>query len=101
MLRLSEIRLPLEHNEPDIVRAICERLGIDAHELLRYSVSRRAVDARKAVPMFIYTLDAEVQEQARRYARIGHDRRVSVTPDTTYRFVTRAPRELRRRPVVI
>jgi hypothetical protein len=101
MLRLSEIRLPLEHNEPDIVRAICERLGIDAHELLRYSVSRRAVDARKAVPMFIYTLDAEVQEQARRYARIGRDRRVSVTPDTTYRFVTRAPRELRRRPVVI
>lgn len=101
MLRLTEIRLPLDHGEPDIVHAICERLGIDASELLRYTVSRRAVDARRATPVFIYTVDVEMEGEARRRAGLRHDRHIVTTPDTTYRFVAQAPRNLRSRPVII
>lgn len=101
MLRLTEIRLPLDHNESDIVHAICERLGIDASELLRYTVSRRAVDARRATPVFIYTIDVEMVDAARQRASRRRDRHIGTTPDTTYRFVAQAPRSLHNRPVII
>jgi len=101
MLRLTEIRLPLDHSEPDIVHAICERLGIDAGELLRYTVSRRAVDARRTTPVFIYTVDVEMEGEVRRRADLRHDRRIGTTPDTTYRFVAQAPRNLPSRPVIV
>jgi uncharacterized FAD-dependent dehydrogenase len=101
MLRLTEIRLPLDHNEPDIVHAICERLAIDTSELIRYTVSRRAIDARRATPIFIYTVDVEMEGEARRRASLLHDRHIGTTPDTTYRFVAQAPRNLHSRPVII
>ena len=101
MLRLNEIRLPLDHNETDIGHAICERLAIDTSELIRYTVSRRAVDARRATPVFIYTVDVEVEDENRRRAALLHDRHIGTTPDTTYRFVAQAPRNLYSRPVII
>jgi len=101
MLRLSEVRLPLDHSEPDQVRAICERLGIESSDLIRYSVARRAVDARRAAPVFIYTLDIEVTGEAQRQVLLRHDRHITATPDATYRFVARAPQDLSHRPVII
>ena len=101
MLRLTEIRLPLDHTDADLVRAIRARLQIDADALVGYSVFRRAVDARKSAMAFIYTLDVEIKDEARQRARLSDERRVSITPDSSYQFVAQAPRNLPRRPVVI
>ena len=101
MLRLTEIRLPLDHTDADLVRAIRARLQIDADALVGYSVFRRAVDARKSAMAFIYTLDVEIKDEARQRARLSDERRVSIAPDSSYQFVAQAPRNLPRRPVVI
>ena len=101
MLRLSEVRLPLDHSESDLVHAVCERLGIESSDLIRYAVARRSVDARRSAPSFIYVLDIEVTGEAQRKARLRHDRHITAAPDTTYRFVARAPHDLPHRPVVI
>ena len=47
MLRLTEIKLPLDHPEGDIKDAIAQRLGIPASDLLDFRIFRRGVDARK------------------------------------------------------
>ena len=61
MLRLTEIKLGLDHREPDLKAAILHALGISEPELLGYHVRRRGYDARKASEVvFVYTLDAEV-----------------------------------------
>jgi len=101
MLRLTEIRLPLDHTDADLVRAIRARLQIDADALVGYSVFRRAVDARKSAMAFIYTLDVEIKDEARQRGHLSDERRVSITPDSSYQFVAQAPRNLPRRPVVI
>jgi uncharacterized FAD-dependent dehydrogenase len=102
MLRLSEVKLPLDHTERDIEAAILTRLRIAAEELIRYSIFRRAVDARKsAAIVFIYTLDIEVKNEAALLGRLRGDRHVSTAPDTGYDFVAKAPSNFPHRPIVI
>ncbi len=102
MLRLTEIRLPLEHSEADIRTAILQRLGIPAGALLGYTIARRGYDARKRhAIVFTYTLDVEVADEAALLQKFRADNHVGPAPDTTYHYVARAPAELSSRPVVI
>jgi uncharacterized protein len=102
MLRLTEVKLPLDRPETDLPDVICRRLGIPHDALRRYAVFRRGYDARKSTQIFlIYTLDVEVADEAEVLRRFAHDRHVAVAPDTTYKFVTQAPPTLRHRPIVI
>ncbi len=56
MLRLTEIKLPLDHSEDDLKAAILARLGIAADELIGHSIFRRGFDARKLSAIrFVYT----------------------------------------------
>ena len=102
MLRLTEIKLPLDHRETDIAAAICERLGLGAGDLVGYSIFRRGIDARKRSAFkVIYTLDVDVRDEPVVLARLQADRRLLRTPDTAYRFVAQAPGALAQRPLVI
>ncbi len=102
MLRLTEIKLPLDHPDDALRAAICQRLGVTADQLLSHSVFRRSFDARKKSAItLIYALDVEVRDEAAILARLHGARNVMPAPDTTYRFVTRAPSGLATRPVVI
>jgi uncharacterized FAD-dependent dehydrogenase len=47
MLRLTELRLPLEHPADALRPAIIARLGISDQDLVRFEIYKRAVDARK------------------------------------------------------
>jgi len=102
MLRLTEIKLPLDHRETDIGAAIGERLGLGAGDLVGYSIFRRGIDARKRSAFkVIYTLDVDVRDEPAVLARMQADRRLLQTPDATYRFVAQAPGALAQRPLVI
>ena len=102
MLRLTEVKLPLDHSKGEIKAAILKRLKIAANELVDYSIFRRGVDARNpSAIVFIYTLDIEVRNEAELAARLQHDSYVSAAPDTRYHFVARAPAGLACRPVVV
>ena len=102
MLRLTEVKLPLDHPDTAIKTAVLDRLGIDVDELIGYSIFRRGVDARKlSAVVFIYTLDVEVKNEAVLLARHQTNRHVLGAPDTTYKPVARAPSGLAPRPVVI
>ncbi len=102
MLRLTEIKLPLDHPEGAIEAAILKRLEIEADELVRFTLFRRASDARKRSAIFlVYTVDVEVRDEAALYARIEGRAHVARTPDMNYRFVAQAPAGMKSRPVVI
>ena len=101
MLRLTEIRLPLDHPETAIRAAVLGRLGIPDADLGTTAVFRRAVDARKATIVFSYTVDADVRDEDRVLVRLAGNRHVARAPDMSYRFVARAPAGLVERPVVI
>ena len=101
MLRLTEIRLPIDHPEAALRAAILKRLDIPAGELIAFSIHRRAVDARKPAITFTVTVDLEVRDERALLERFKEDRRLTPAPDMTYRYPARAPEGLATRPVVI
>jgi uncharacterized FAD-dependent dehydrogenase len=104
MLRLTELKLPLGHSEADLSRAVCAKLRIAATDLAGLTVVRRGQDARKKPRvMYVYTVDAEVKNEAALLARLK-DPHVKPTPDTGYKIVARAPEKFAEkfsRPLVI
>ncbi|MDR0245691.1 MAG: NAD(P)/FAD-dependent oxidoreductase [Burkholderia sp.] len=106
MLRLSEIKLPLDHPESALeaaIRARLAELGVAADELLRYTVFRRAHDARKRSDIKLtYIVDLEVKDEAAALKRIAGKPHCGPTPDMAYHFVAKAPERADfLRPVVI
>jgi hypothetical protein len=92
MLRITELKLPLDHPEPALREAVVRRLGVRPADVARVEVFRRGWDARKkSAIQFVYTLDVAVADEARVLARLKDDRHVSVAPDLTYKPVARAP----------
>ncbi len=105
MLRLNEVKLPLDHSEEELHAAVADRLSIKVEELLHCKVFRRAVDARKrSAIQLTYTLDIEVKDETavlNGNEKLRQSGRIALSPDTTYHFVTKAPQQLQGRPVVI
>jgi uncharacterized FAD-dependent dehydrogenase len=106
MLRLAELKLPLDHAEGAVEKALAARLGLKPGELLSCTVARRAWDARRRDAIeLVYTLDFAVRDEAALLARAAGDpvlsRQLAPTPDTRYRHVLRAAAPPARRPVVI
>ena len=91
MLRITELRLPLDHAEDALRPAIVARLQLaDAAELLDFHVFRRGYDARKKTAIVLtYTIDCTLRDEAAVFARFPKDHQIRPTPDTGYRFVKR------------
>jgi len=110
-MRLTELKLPLNHGPDDLHAAILARLGITSDALLDVQIYRRSVDARKSSAIILtYTVDVVVANEEAIYQRLqktaattrtgGHP--VSRTPDMDYRFVAHAAdKQSIARPVVI
>ncbi|MEK7758476.1 MAG: hypothetical protein AAB304_02565, partial [Pseudomonadota bacterium] len=64
MLRLTEIKLPLDHAAEALRALILRTLCIADTDLLEFRVRRRGHDARKpGVIALVYTLDVEVRNE--------------------------------------
>ena len=91
MLRIHELKLPLDHAEPALGQAILKRLSIAGDALTSFTVFKRAYDARKTSAIqLIYTIDAEVKDEAGVLKRLSKDKQIGRTPDMEYKQVTRA-----------
>jgi len=102
MLRLTDLKLPLDHPDGAIETALCARLGLRREELRSLRIARRAWDARKRSGiLLVYTLDFEAADEPallRRAARDGFLARSSARRGTAYRHAARAPEAGWRRP---
>ena len=102
MIRINELRLPLEHPAEALPSAAAKRLGIAEAAIRKLTVFKRSHDARKKnALLFIYTVDLEIEDEAAVLTRFADDPKVNPSPDTSYHFVSRAQKTLTQRPVVV
>ncbi|OKH18433.1 NAD(P)/FAD-dependent oxidoreductase [[Limnothrix rosea] IAM M-220] len=102
MIRINEIKLPLDHPEAAIAEAICKKLDLKPHELLEYEIFKRSFDARKKHNIFlVYVVDIKTHKDKSLLKRFRRDPHVVETPDMTYKMVGYAPKNLEMRPIVV
>ena len=104
MLRITELRIPLDHREDALRPAIVARLGVADADLTAFTVFKRSYDARKKSAIVLtYTIDCALRDEATVLARLAGQPHVRATPDTGYHFVGHAPVDwpVDRRPLVI
>lgn len=105
MIRLTEIKLPLNHAPEDLTTAITTKLKISAEQMASFVMFKRGYDARnKRNIQLIYTLDITLTDSDLTndlLVQFESDNHVKATPDTSYKYVGEAPKDLTERPVVI
>jgi uncharacterized FAD-dependent dehydrogenase len=108
MLRINEIKLPLDHSEAELDAAVVARLGVEAAAIRHVSVFKRSYDARnKSRILLIYQLDVELAAGLEQsvLASQGDNASIRPSPDTRYQFVAHAPADFpsaqQQRPVII
>jgi len=105
MIRLTEIKLPLNHAPEDLTTAITTKLKISAEQMASFVMFKRGYDARnKRNIQLIYTLDITLTDSDLTndlLVQFESDNHVKATPDTSYKYVGEAPENLTERPVVI
>ncbi|MFZ9534863.1 MAG: NAD(P)/FAD-dependent oxidoreductase [Vulcanococcus sp.] len=105
MLRLSELKLPLDHSADALAPAICKRLKLDPEALQAFRIVKQSVDARrKEAIQLAYSVDLDLAPdlETKVLRRFSRDPHLQITPDTVYRPVTQAPAEHNLpRPVVV
>jgi len=100
MLRLTDIKLPLDHRPEALKTAILKKLKLPEDALLDWKIFKRAHDARNRHAIsYIYTVDVTLKDQSRA------PKDVRPTPDMAYKFAAHAPANFPhdhlKRPLVI
>lgn len=108
MLRLIDIKLPLNHTDRQLEATIAEKLGIDRADIRSFTLFKRSFDARKKSNIvLIYQLDVVLDDKLALKVLEKHRGQpfLKISPDTDYHFVAKASTDLtlseKRRPIVI
>ncbi|TRX54458.1 NAD(P)/FAD-dependent oxidoreductase [Thalassomonas sp. M1454] len=102
MLRLTNVQLDLNHEPEELQQAVLDILQIEEDQLIDFTMFKRGYDARQKNKItLIYTLDVDTTINEELLARHEKNQQVRQSPDTSYKFVTQAPKDLPQRPVVV
>ena len=107
MLRITDLRLPLDHPPEALRAAVRARLRIDDDRLRAFTVHKRSHDARKKSAIVLtYTVDCEIEgDEAEVLAAHPGDPHLRPAPDMSYRLVARLPADFElaasKRPIVV
>lgn len=100
MLRITQLKLPVDHAPEQLKKKILKTAHIKERELKNYIIRRRSLDARKKPELYyVYAVDFFVENEER-VIRQSKGTVLKVT-DRAYRIPEHGAQPLRERPVVI
>lgn len=101
MIRISQIKMPLAHDEEMLLAKAAGLLHIKEEQIRSFQIVKKSIDARKKPVIFlVYVLDLEILQEDKVLARI-HDSRIQKASDVPYRFVSSGEGRLEKKPVII
>ena len=107
MLRLTELKLPLDHAAEALPALIVKTLGIAAADVTAHSIHKRSYDARKQKLLLVYIVHVQLSSpalEARLLVQFAGHAHIGPAPDLTYYPPTQASAAMAQaatRPVVI
>ncbi len=104
MIRITELKLPLDHAPDALPQLIASTIGIAANAIASHTIYKRSYDARKQKLLLVYICDVQLtdasQEAALLKAFANHPH-IRPTPDQAYYPVAKLAVAPAIRPVVV
>ncbi len=97
MIRLTELKLPLDHSHNDLAALVHLALGLDAAAVVEWHIFKRSYDARKAALLVVYIVDVTLTSTELEVAllhKLEGKPHIGPAPDMAYRFAPTAPGHL-------
>ena len=103
MIRITELKLPLDHDEDALLALIAQTLGIAPADLISHSIYKRSYDARKQKLLLVYICDVKVTSalEATLIKQFEAHPHIGPTPDQAYYPVVHLNSAPAVRPVVV
>ena len=103
MIRITELKLPLDHNKHALPALIVKTLGITSAELLGHTIYKRSYDARMKKLLLVYIADIEVAPalEGMLLKQFETHPHIRATPDQKYYPVVQLNAAPAIRPVVV
>lgn len=101
MIRISQLKLDVNHTPIQLVEKICKILRISEEALESYEIQKLSIDARKKPQIFyIYVVDVLVRNEKQVLAKVK-DNTISKIEKKPYVFECKGTKKLNNRPVII
>ena len=101
MIRISQIKMPVEHTEEQLKNKAAKLLKTDPAKLKGFRILRQSLDARKKDAIhYSYTVEVEVAEEGKVLSK-NKNPNIQVAGLPVYRFPDKGLQILHSRPVVI
>lgn len=100
MIRVSELKLPIEGNQKALEKKLAKALRVPVEEINGYRIFKRSLDARKKDNIhYAYVVDVKVKNE-KKILEKNRDKNISKTPDLVYRMM-QGQTMPEKRPVVV
>lgn len=77
MLRISNIKVKIDHNEEEVINKVCKLLKVKPSHIIEYSIFKKSLDSRKKNNIhYIYSVDVKIQNEER-FAKVSNVRIVT------------------------
>lgn len=101
MIRIFEIKLPIDYPESWLKKTAAKTLRIDESHIEYIYIRRQAIDARKKNALqFVYTIDCAVRNELSLVKKFNSSK-IIIAPDESYCEVTPGKEKMTNYPVII
>jgi hypothetical protein len=101
MIRINQIKMPLEHTQDDILHKAAKILRIEPAQIQELQIVKKSIDARKKPDiMIIYAVDVTVPAQDKVLSRCRSNQ-VQAVKEKPYQFPRGCRRQMTNPPVIV
>lgn len=100
MIRISQIKLNLDHTKEELRKSIIKILKIEQKDIMEFTIVKQSIDARKKNDIkFIYSVDVKLVDEKK--MRILNNGNISFVKENTYEFIVDGNEKLKNRPIIV
>jgi hypothetical protein len=101
MIRISQLKLPQQHDEAALEAKIRKKLKLSKEQRFTYKVKKRSLDARKKPELYyVYTILVDIPNEARIVKKL-HLPEVAIESEKAYKYPASGEEPLLHRPVIV
>lgn len=101
MIRITQLKLPIEHKKQDIQKKAAKLLRVLEDQIENIQIIRQSLDARhKNELLFVYTVDLSVKKEAA-VVKKARNKNITLVEPKVYRFPEPGTQTLAHRPVIV